>query len=388
MPRSSPNRSLAEFLERLRARREELASAVLNRVHSIADPSDVADQRYIDGMRRTVFAAIDYGFAMLESTSDRPPEIPEEVLAQARLAARIGVSLETVLRRYCGGNTLVADLIIEEAGVLELPQSELKRLLRSLALSFEHLLAAVSDEYGRQSQLRPESAEQRRIELIDRLLAGELIDSSELAYNFDCWHLGLLASGPEAAEAIRAFAGTVDATLLLIERHEGTVWAWLGSRRQAELAERLEEPGDRSLVGRASLAVGEPGQGLQGWRLTHRQAAAALPVALRAKTALTRYAEVPLLASILRDDLLATSLRQLYLAPLREDRDGGEAAKSTLRAYFAASGNASSAAAALGVNRRTVSARLAAIEDRLGRPLDGASAEIESVLLLDELEDV
>jgi len=83
---------------------------------------------------------------------------------------------------------------------------------------------------------------------------------------------------------------------------------------------------------------------------------------------------------------LATSLSQLFLTPLTEECDGGEAAKDTLRAYYRASGNASSAAAALGVHRRTVTARLEAIEERLGRRLDTISAEIETALRLDALE--
>jgi DNA-binding PucR family transcriptional regulator len=89
---------------------------------------------------------------------------------------------------------------------------------------------------------------------------------------------------------------------------------------------------------------------------------------------------------VLQDELLATSLRQLYLDPLRGERDGGVVAMNTLRAYFAASGNASSAAAALGISRRTVGSRLAAIEDRLDLRLDAASAEIETALRLDEIE--
>ena len=87
--------------------------------------------------------------------------------------------------------------------------------------------------------------------------------------------------------------------------------------------------------------------------------------------------------------LLATEpmLRQLFLTPLTDERDGGDAAKDTLRAYYQASGNASSAAAALGVHRRTVTARLEAIEERLGRRLENFSAEIETALRLDAIEN-
>ena len=45
-----------------------------------------------------------------------------------------------------------------------------------------------------------------------------------------------------------------------------------------------------------ALAIGEPGQGLAGWRFSHRQAAAALPIALHSDRTHTRYADVALLA--------------------------------------------------------------------------------------------
>ena len=91
-----------------------------------------------------------------------------------------------------------------------------------------------------------------------------------------------------------------------------------------------------------------------------------------------------MLASITRDDLVTTSLRQLYLAPLEGARDGGKIARETLRAYFGAERNTSSTAAALGVDRRTVRNRIRAIEGLLGRPLTGSVADLEIALRLDD----
>jgi DNA-binding PucR family transcriptional regulator len=119
--------------------------------------------------------------------------------------------------------------------------------------------------------------------------------------------------------------------------------------------------------------------------LTHQQASAALPIALRSPEPFVRYADVALLASILQDDLLASSLRELYLDPLERERDGGEVARRTLRAYFAAERNVSSAAVALGVKRHTVTNRLRTIEQRLGRPLNDCASEVDTALRLEDL---
>ena len=106
---------------------------------------------------------------------------------------------------------------------------------------------------------------------------------------------------------------------------------------------------------------------------------------MRGSQSLVRYADVALLASILQDDLLAISLRQLYLAPLSEERDGGSALRQTLRAYFAAERNVSSAAGALSVSRQTVVNRLHVIEERFERSLNSCAAEVEAALRLEDL---
>ncbi len=132
------------------------------------------------------------------------------------------------------------------------------------------------------------------------------------------------------------------------------------------------------------LAVGVPGRGIDGLRLTHRQAQAAMLVALRRPQGLTRYADVSLLAAVLRDAELAGSLVDIHLSALDGQRDGA-VSRETLRAYFAAGCNAATAAAALSVDRHTVERRLHSIETRLGRLLHTCHAELEVALALEEL---
>ncbi|HXR60492.1 MAG TPA: helix-turn-helix domain-containing protein, partial [Solirubrobacterales bacterium] len=133
-----------------------------------------------------------------------------------------------------------------------------------------------------------------------------------------------------------------------------------------------------------SLALGEPGMGLAGWRTSHRQASAAFPIAVRGGKQVVRYADVAILSSMIRDDLLVSSLHALCLAPLADGADGGAVARETLHAYFCAERNVSSAAAALGVTRRTVSNRLRAIEERVALSVD--AIEIEVALRLEGME--
>jgi len=354
---------------------------VTTRIHAVSDPIAL-DPTYVEGLRAAVTAAVDYGLAAIELGEERSPPPPPILLAQARLAARAGVGLDTVLRRYFAGHALLGDFLIEEAESSGLKGPALQVLLRTQASLFDRLVEAVSEEYGREEDTRAAGSGQRRLEQVERLLAGELVDASGLGYDFEGHHLALIAIGDGAAETVRDLACALDRCLLSVRRDETTVWAWFGGRRAADLEElgRLLSAGWPAEV---ILSLGEPAHGLAGWRLSHRQARATLPIALRKGEGITRYGDVALLASMLQDDLLASSLRELYLKPLERDRDGGEAARETLHAYFAAGRNASSAAAALGMSRQAVAKRLHAVEQRLERSLGVCSMELEAALHLD-----
>lgn len=370
--------------ERLRERLPEIQEAVGRRVYSISDPHEVADPAYLEGLNAALAAAVEYRVAVLEAGERWAPDVPAVLLAQARLDARDGVALDAVLRRYFAGNTLVGDFLVEEAERAEVPGSVLRDLLREQATLGDRLLAAVSEEHARAAKGRPGSAAERRRECVKRLLAGELVDTSELGYDLDARHLAVMAKGEGAEELMRGVAKALDRRLLAVCRDEEPRWAcWLGGRSELAAEQALEALADAVPAG-TIVAVGEPGEGLAGWRFSHFQAKAALPLAERRGQPVLRYADVAVLASIARDDLLATSLRRLYLAPLERTRDGGKVARETLRAWFAAERNVSSTAAALGVDRRTVRNRLRSIEELLGRPLRGSLADLEIALRLDD----
>ena len=387
MTRSAHTASATEIrtalAARLRERLSELQGSVATRVYSISDPRNVADPAYLQGLNGAMAAAIEYRLAVLEAGERAAPPIPTALLAQARLDARDGVSLDTVLRRYFAGNVLFGDFLVNEAERAEVPSSALRQLLAAQATVGDRLIAAVSAEYAREAENRPTTPAERRRETVKSLLAGELVDHSELGYELDGHHLAVMVKGEGAEELMRDLAGTVDRRLLLVQREEEPTWAcWLGGRRQLSVERALEALTD--VPEGVFVTVGEPGEGLGGWRFSHRQAKAALPIAERRGEPVVRYADVALLATIAGDDLIATSLRQLYLTPLERARDGGKVARETLRAYFEAERNVSSTAAALGVDRRTVRNRLGAIEDLLGRPIKGVEADLEIALRLDE----
>jgi PucR-like helix-turn-helix protein/diguanylate cyclase with GGDEF domain len=371
---------------RLRGRREELEQTALATACSIADPVEVSDPRYAEGLRSAVSSAVEYGLALFES-ADEPPPVPASLIGQSRLAARSGVGLDTVLRRYLSGCAFFGDVLVEEAeGDGIVAAAEIKRLLRAQAAFFDRLVVAVCEEYALEAQSRRRTLKRRRADTVRRLLDGELVDTRGLNYEFGGAHLGLVAIGQGAEDAIRSLARRLDRSLLLIVGEDTTVSAWLGGRRPLSV-DRVVEAIERAGAIAPTMALGEPGSGLAGWRLTHRQAMAVLPFALRNEGRCVRYAEAGLLASTVNDHLLATSLRRLYLDPLDGGPNGARNALiDTLRAYFAAERNVSATAAALGLTRQAVSARLATIEQKIGHQVARRAAELEVAVRIHDLE--
>lgn len=408
----------------LYARRGEIEDAIYARVAAI-EPGSVGewDAEYALGLRAAVAGAVEYVLRGLELGGEQAGPAPVAAVAQARRAMRSGVDLNTVLRRYTAGYTLLGDFLVQEVerGLLEDRFGVLRGLLRTLSGLLERLTAVIADEYERELERAGRSREQRRLELVRALLAGEgagdLVGEraggglavsltgeavggahgegageDDLGYGLDAHHVGVVAHGAGAREVLRELARALDRMLLCVAVGEETVWGWLGGRRELAMVDlrrvvdgelrRFEEGGD---AGGVWLAIGEPAWGLAGWRLTHQQAQAAALVAMRSPRVCARYAEVALLACALKDEMLAGALIDVYAAPLRQARDGGVVFRRTLRAYLAAECNVSSAAAALGVVRHTVEKRLRAIEELLGRSLHPCPPEIEVALELEEL---
>ena len=374
----------AELVARLRARSREIEDTVFNRVCQMADPVEGNDPEYRAYLRATVADAIDYALLGIERGEEWQGQIPEAAAVQARRAARNGVKLDAILRRYAAGDRLVGEFVLDEAS--QLPTEAMRQMLRSQGPHVDRMMAVVASEYMDELERIRRTPAQRVAERVQRLLDGNApLDAASLDYELDAWHLGLVFTGSRPEVAARTLAAGLSRQPLVVSRGQDSAWAWLGGQRQLDAGD-VERYLSAGVLGDVKLAVGEPRRGLEGWRLTHHEARAAHQVMLRRPRQLTRASEVILLAAVLRDELLAKSLRQTYLGPLDDQGDAGVGLRETLRAYIDAGFNAATAAAALGVDRHTVQRRLRKTEEALGRLLHTCHAEIEVALILEELD--
>ncbi|HET8956462.1 MAG TPA: helix-turn-helix domain-containing protein [Solirubrobacterales bacterium] len=342
----------------------------------------VRDVEYLESLSAAVHSGVRYGIEVLAVGEERAGEMPLALIVQARYAARHRIPLETVLRRYLAAEKQLADIVLEEAAGID--PCQLRAAVGAQSAAFERLLAVATEEYGREVRARPASHEARLVERARRLLAGELVDPSILEYDLAVHHLGLLAPAG-ARPLLRRLAAELDCRSLLLIPSPEELWAWLGTARgpvdPAAVRAWLSSKGEPE----QPIGIGEPKRGRDGWRLTHEQARAALWVAREKTTPVVEYTDAALLASFGRDPLLTASLQERYLLPLASGRDGGQMLRATLRSYFQAGRNSTSAAAALGVSRQTVANRLQAVERCLDQPLDRCADALQAALSLEEL---
>lgn len=379
----SPQTLRAELAGRLRGRALEIEKAIFRRIRGLSEPVGDDDAIYIEGLRNAVAEALEYGIECIERGGEWPAPVPSGTGRQARRAARDGVRLDTVLRRYVAGSKLLEEFVVVEAE--DIPRQVLRQILRDQGPQVDRLMASAAAEFREELERTRRSSVEKLAHRVIHLLAGDgFEDAVDLDYDFDAWHVGMILMGEHADAAGRAFVERLGYRSLRVERDRETVWAWLSCAQQAVLANL-----DRALVATmpadTSLAMGEPRRGLDGWRLTHHEAQVALQVMLRRPQRCTRGRDVVLLAGVLRDEALARSLLENYLAPLEEHGETGQILRETLRAYFSTGGNAAAAAAFLGVTRHTVHRRIRTVEQKIGQHLHSCHAELEVALQLNEL---
>jgi len=140
---------------RLRARRAEINDAIFARVSDL-EPGAVglADPEYVAGLRAAIAAAVDFVLDGLEQDreSDRSEigqPTPSAVVVQARRAARVGVGLDTVLRRYVAGLAVLEDFVMQEAdhSALDGQRTALRGVLEASASLLDRLLPSVTGAY-------------------------------------------------------------------------------------------------------------------------------------------------------------------------------------------------------------------------------------------------
>jgi hypothetical protein len=236
--------------------------------------------------------------------------------------------------------------------------------------------------------------ERRRLTLM-QILDGSIDEvtgalNAELDYPLGDAHLALLIQSADAQLppiALAEIREAADARATLQLQHGARTWiVWLG--RPAAF-----EPAQLSRLHRAlkvmpfTVAVGEPGVGLDGLRRTREQALEAAHVQRALGNSQHRCLwarDVRLEMMLLGDEQRARRFLADELGELVSPDIGTARLRETLLAWLA-TGSHVSAAAMLGVHENTVRNRIRAAESLLGSPLLGRRTELQVALRLERV---
>lgn len=368
------------LVELLRARSPDVERAIVDKGLDIEPVLNAGPEGYA-GLQAFARSGVDVLATAIEGGADWTPGLSPAAVAQIRFWARNDVPLDAVMRGFYSVTSTLLEFLSEE--LADLPPEALPYLASIQTQHGGQLMEAIATEYEDEVARLDRSPAKRVASCVARLLAGESLDAPELGYELEAWHLGAVAVGPKPELFARELAERLGCQLLFLPRATETAWIWLGAKRAVPFAEleRSVLSGARTDV---SLAVGEPREGADGWRLTHQEAQTALAVMLRRPQRLTRCSDVVLSAALMRDEEMRRFLVEAYLRPLEECRDA-ETLRETLRTYVSLDYNAASTAATLGVDRHTVQRRLRRIEEAIGRQLDTCRAELDIALRVELL---
>ncbi|KAM9861747.1 CdaR family transcriptional regulator [Leucobacter sp. BZR 635] len=193
-------------------------------------------------------------------------------------------------------------------------------------------------------------------------------------------------------QLLRRMASIVRSTRppLITASDPSTAWAWATiptDELDPETLARIEALASSEEARNIRVAVGTPGQGINGFRQSHEQAAKARVVALGTQRyreeRLVAYGDpdVGVLSLIMHDPKGALTWTRNVLGPVAGCGEANAAMRETLAAYYASGGNISRTADELGLHRNTVRQRVGKFElDRGNRPQN--SLEISLALRL------
>lgn len=367
----------------------ELVQSVGERVGALREDRDV-ERLMTELMVASVGALEDLAAGTSESFV-----VPTESVRLARLLARRGLGVEELAEAFAAARSSALSMVRNVIDMVDSPEQERVEL----ALATSQLLlwwtdanyAAIVSELSRERENLLHGANTRRLSTVRALLTGHLTDvdvaSESLEHNLRQWHVGCLLWDARPSDVVdeslhdiaTRSARALGAQLLVLDAVPGELWFWLSAGRP----EVLDSVAILSISSSGTrCAVGRPGSGLEGFRLTHQQAQTARSIfpQLRHGAPLVRYEDVEIAS------FLGSAAQQLgpfvffTLGELARDDKLTERLRHTLEAYFASNFRIVDAAERLSVHANTLRYRLQQAEELLGHPVTEHRLEVELAL--------
>jgi DNA-binding PucR family transcriptional regulator len=388
-----------DFATALKANADAHAAAVAHRIHEqVLDFGDRAavTQQTTDAVRSLITA---FARKLLRHPPDDRFEVPAEAIEYVRAFVHRGFDLELLLRVYRLGHRELWALsvdILEASG----QGAEQREISEALFDFMDVLTQRVVEEYQAERERWIRSSHALRTQIVRNIVSGRPIAvddaSARLRYDLSGLHVGLVAwteeeSGVDSDDGapgrhVKALAAKLERSSIVISVGRRTAYAWIAQREEGEqeLTELLADHDCREGV---SVAVGEPGRGLEGFRNSHLDAVASRRVAVIAgmhSGATMRWSDVATLGLLSADIGHARRFTSQELGPLDADDDAAARLRATLIVYLQEN-DRQRTAQRLGIHPNTVAYRLRQCEELLNRPVKEGRFKLEAALRLRDL---
>lgn len=388
----------------LRARLPELCCAVNDRI--LEDIESLReDQRIIEMLTVSVESNVTSMLHIIGYQIELAQiEAPTAALEYARLLAQRGVPISDLVRAYRVGQACFMQWCSRElANQARDVSSAFAAGMRMSDITFgyiDRLSERVILEYMTERARWVRNTATVRAGHVRAMLEGGPIDVNRLepalGYRLRQHHLGLVAWSANARRdrtlvVLERLAGQLadttaeGARALFIPRDEGSAFVWLPlGAKQALAADEFDEivSGFDEAV---QIAVGEPSDGPDGFRVTMRQALRAHTIALtaaRETPRVIRFARVAPVALLTSDIESAREWVHQALGPLAADDEHSSRLRNTLHVFLSTNSSYVETAERLSLHRNTVHYRVSKAEELRGRPIVDDRLEVELALLV------
>ncbi len=388
---ASPVEVRALIDEQLMPRVGEISERIVAAIQGHLDPGGDADPEWPADTLASVEANVRVqltAWAAGQDPTDAHP--PEPAIAYARLYAREGRELSTLLRAYRVGQEELLRILRHELEAL-LPAERLIDAIDAVsALVFTYndaVLAHLERVFEEEREACRQNAVALRRQTIAAIFGGAEVDPAEasrqLGYDLNRRHLGAVLWDADEADLLAA-ADRIGEQLgagrhLAHPLGSHSLAVWFGTWSELDPAAIVPPAGVRCATGRA-------GAGYAGFRATHLEARQAQRIASTCAIddAHVEHARVALAGVLCADPEAARAFARAELGPLLEGKrpDALARLRETLGVYFEELASVSRTARRLGVHENTVQYRLHGAADLLERPLDERPLELQAALAI------
>ncbi len=338
-----------------------------------------------DALHRGVRAAVRDALARLRSQAELPQELPPDLVELARLQGSQGdppaladawlVGQEAFWTRL----GLVAEQTLGDSALCWEVMKAARLQLSGHAACLSGLFrTAWEAEVARAAGID----DGPRLQAVSRALDGQWVDASELGYDLAGHHVAVVADSPPPLEAL---ARRTERQRLLVAAPGGGTWGWLGGRSRMSDTELDDVVAWQRSREDGPVAFGEPAAGIAGFAASHRQAVEARSIAAATGQPAVRFADLRLLAAVLRDGELAKGFVERELGELDQPTERMDELRTTVRAYLENSQSISAAAALRQRDRKTVVRQLRSAERLIHHRVSERSDELLMALRITDI---